>query len=92
MMAAWETWAPESGLTMVGELNAESSQKGDVPLATGMDNQEERKKRSPAEAVSLIQHETRRGGAGWAAVPLREGGQGEEGFGSDAREDRRVKA
>lgn len=34
-----------------------------------MDNQEERKKRSPAEAVSLIQHETRRGGAGWAAVP-----------------------
>ena len=83
-MASWETQAPESGLTMVGELNAESSRKGEVPLATGTDNQEERKKRSPAEAVSLIQREMRRGGAGRAAVPLREGGQGEEGFGSDA--------
>ena len=37
-MAAFETQAPEFGLTMLGELNAESSRKGKVPPATGTDN------------------------------------------------------
>ena len=37
-MAAFETQAPEFGLTMLGELNAESSRKGKVPQATGTDN------------------------------------------------------